>query len=43
MFYVKCMSYIPSLLTSYPDKIDQTTECTLEYQFLKKSLFFLAL
>lgn len=43
MFYVKCMSYIPSLLTAYPDKIDQTTEYTLEYQFLRKSLFLLAL
>lgn len=28
MFYVKHMSYIPSPLTAYPDKTEQTTEYT---------------
>lgn len=40
MFYVKRMSYIQSLLIAYPAKIEQTTEYTHEYKFLKKSFFF---
>lgn len=43
MFYVICMSYIPSLFIAYPAKIEQTAEYTHEYQFLKKSLFLLRL